>query len=191
MRIIALEGISPLPWRNGGGLTRLLASGRLGRSPEPHDADCFDWRVSLADIAADGPFSSFPDVDRHAVLLGGGAVELSGQPGIMRALPLAPVSFPGELALCARRQPGTSQPRFLNLMVRRAVLRGELRVIDAACHVDNAVACLLLPVEGSWQVQGLPDLAPGFCAFATDVAALTARPLTVGASAVLVRVHSS
>ncbi|MEO8526020.1 MAG: HutD family protein [Caldimonas sp.] len=46
------------PWRNGGGVTReLLAWPGVG-----------DWcvRVSIADIEADGPFSTFSGVQRES-----------------------------------------------------------------------------------------------------------------------------
>lgn len=42
------------PWRNGGGATREVA-----RHPQGAAADGFEWRVSVADIGADGPFSAY------------------------------------------------------------------------------------------------------------------------------------
>ena len=52
-----------MPWKNGGGVTSELA-----RSPQ---ADEFDWRLSVAEVATDGPFSQFPGIDRLLVLLSG------------------------------------------------------------------------------------------------------------------------
>ena len=51
------------PWRNGGGVTRELAS-------SPEGVDDFDWRVSIAEVTASGDFSRFPGVDRTIVRLG-------------------------------------------------------------------------------------------------------------------------
>lgn len=190
MQTIALEDVPATLWRNGGGLTRLLASAQIGRSEALAHLESFDWRLSVADISADGPFSSFPGVDRHAVLLGAGAVMLSGPSGSALAMPLRPVSFPGEAELHAQRQSGTLQPRFLNLMVRRSVLRGELRIVDQACQVDDAVAWALLPVTGRWQLQGTEVLCSGQVGLSGDASVLQARPVEADSKAVLVRIHS-
>lgn len=60
-----------MPWKNGGGMTRELVC-----QPPDADMDSFDWRVSIAHIASDGPFSSFSGVDRIITLLSGGGVHL-------------------------------------------------------------------------------------------------------------------
>ena len=54
------------PWKNGGGVTREIAV-------FPHGADLarFDWRMSLATVAAGGPFSTFPGIDRLMLVLDG------------------------------------------------------------------------------------------------------------------------
>jgi environmental stress-induced protein Ves len=152
MQILTLADLPATPWHNGGGLTRPLASGHAPGAAA--HADGFDWRISLADIAADGPFSTFSGIDRHALLMGNGAVELSGPSAAVMARPLLPISFPSELELDARRQPGTVAPRFLNLMVRRSALRGEIRIITRACSIDAAVAWALVPLTGVWQLPG-------------------------------------
>jgi len=69
MNLVRLADIPPTPWRNGGGTTReLLAWPRAA-----------DWlvRVSVARIAADGPFSPFPGVQRWFTVLGGAGVRLT------------------------------------------------------------------------------------------------------------------
>lgn len=58
-----------MPWNNGGGSTR-----EIFRFPEG-DAD-WQWRLSIADIAADGPFSSFPGCERSLTLLAGAGMSL-------------------------------------------------------------------------------------------------------------------
>src|SRR5512134_723973 len=68
-RLIRLDDVAPQRWRNGGGWTReLLAL-----------PGAVDWRVrvSVADIEADGPFSSFPGVQRTFAVLEGAGVELT------------------------------------------------------------------------------------------------------------------
>ncbi|MFG6448262.1 HutD family protein [Roseateles sp. BYS180W] len=60
--------VTPTPWRNGGGVTRELLAW-------PHPAD---WvlRLSVAEIAKDGPFSAFPGIDRWFAVLSGAGVAL-------------------------------------------------------------------------------------------------------------------
>ena len=49
MWILRESNYVTVPWKNGGGLTREILK-------VPADADAFDWRLSLATIAAPGPF---------------------------------------------------------------------------------------------------------------------------------------
>ena len=66
-----LDRIVPTPWKNGGGTTREIAVWPPGAG-----MDTFDWRISVADIAMDGPFSAFPGIDRQIVLIDGAGVHL-------------------------------------------------------------------------------------------------------------------
>ncbi|HEX7339052.1 MAG TPA: HutD family protein [Rhodanobacteraceae bacterium] len=50
-------------WANGGGTTTELAAGP--------DRDHWDWRISLAQVDGDGPFSSLPGVRRQIAPLDG------------------------------------------------------------------------------------------------------------------------
>ena len=61
-----------MPWKNGGGLTREVAS-----SPPGSALTDFDWRISFAEVAAGGPFSTFPGVDLVIILVDGPAMALT------------------------------------------------------------------------------------------------------------------
>jgi environmental stress-induced protein Ves len=106
---IALADTPPVPWRNGGGVTRELLAW-------PHGGD-WQVRISVAEIASDGPFSSFPGVDRwFAVLSGGGvALTIDGRELVRRAGD-PPLAFSGEAPVACRLLQGPS--RDLNLMLR-------------------------------------------------------------------------
>jgi environmental stress-induced protein Ves len=67
----ALPQVPAQPWKNGGGQTRELVCQPAGASLQD-----FDWRISVATIAASGPFSSYPGVDRSITLLAGDGVLL-------------------------------------------------------------------------------------------------------------------
>lgn len=69
--LIPFAGLEPAPWKNGGGSTTELAIAPPGAS-----LDKFDWRISLATIASDGPFSLFGGVDRSLALVDGPGVYL-------------------------------------------------------------------------------------------------------------------
>ena len=62
-----------MPWKNGGGSTTEIAA-----APDGAGIDAFDWRVSMAVVAADGPFSEFPGIDRTLSILDGSGLILKG-----------------------------------------------------------------------------------------------------------------
>jgi len=74
--IIDLRETTVQPWKNGAGLTREIAVGPV----DANFAD-FDWRISVAEIARDAPFSAFPGIDRCIVLLQGRGMQLRSEDG--------------------------------------------------------------------------------------------------------------
>jgi environmental stress-induced protein Ves len=84
-------------WKNGGGVTDVVAI-----APGERPA----WRISIARIEQDGPFSEFGGYDRTIVSLAAG-VELAFASGDMRALAtFQPFAFRGEDAVEARLSNG-------------------------------------------------------------------------------------
>ena len=147
-----VRAIAPQHWKNGAGLTREIAFAGA-------DAASFDWRLSVAEVEHDAPFSAFPGVDRCIVLLSGGGMRLRSPDGaIDHALtePLAPFRFSGDVALAATLAGGPS--RDFNVMTRRGVFRGEVQCTHAATNIDGADAAFLLGVAGAWDVAGDPSL---------------------------------
>jgi len=59
MKILRSADHKRMPWKNGGGETVEIAI-----SPQGAGLADFDWRVSMATVASDGPFSVFPGIDR-------------------------------------------------------------------------------------------------------------------------------
>jgi environmental stress-induced protein Ves len=112
-----------VPWRNGGGTTReVAAEPRL-----PRAGDAFAWRLSVARVAADGPFSLFPGVDRTLWLLAGHGMHLEVDGRDVRLdQPYARLEFPGEARVHARLLHGPTED--LNLMVDRARVKAEARI---------------------------------------------------------------
>jgi len=115
-----------MPWRNGGGVTYEIAS-----SPADPDLAHFDWRVSIAEVEADGPFSSFPGIDRTIVLIDGEWMALTVDGRRHRFGIHEPFSFDGgSQTQCevARRS------RDLNVMTRRGRAAASVAIVsgDAA-----------------------------------------------------------
>ncbi len=71
VRLLTPADFHPMPWKNGAGRTTEIAVYPPGAS-----LDAFLWRVSIADVERDGPFSRFPGIDRTIVLLEGGGMRL-------------------------------------------------------------------------------------------------------------------
>lgn len=68
-RVLKRETYRAMPWRNGRGVTREIAR-------EPATGGEFAWRLSLADIEADGDFSAYPGYSRALVLVSGNRLQL-------------------------------------------------------------------------------------------------------------------
>ncbi len=113
--LIKFADLPPRPWKNGGGSTTEIVC-----SPPEADLNQFDWRISVATIAQDGPFSLFEGVDRTISLLSGNEVELSLKNGQQVTLSQneSSFSFEGEMAIYARLQGGGSID--FNVMTRRS-----------------------------------------------------------------------
>jgi environmental stress-induced protein Ves len=112
----ALHDCAPQAWRNGGGITHEIATW-------PVDTD-WRWRVSVARIDRDGPFSAFSGVQRWFAVLEGDGVELIWPHTTLRVGPHdAPHGFPGAPACDARLLNGPTLD--FNLMTRG--LRGQLQ----------------------------------------------------------------
>ena len=112
-----------MPWKNGQGTTTELAV-----QPEGAGLDAFAWRVSIADIGASGPFSSFPGISRVIVQTEGEPMTLVHEGhGRRRLAHLQPHRFEGEWATCCE----VSGPvRDFNVMTRRGQVRASVTIHD-------------------------------------------------------------
>lgn len=72
IQLIRYQDCPSTLWKNGGGSTKQLLI-----SPINAEFTEFDYRISIASISSNGPFSSFIGIDRQLVILKGDGVELS------------------------------------------------------------------------------------------------------------------
>src|SRR5215208_142099 len=73
MRVIRTADCRRMPWKNGRGETTEIAV-----SPPGAGLDDFQWRVSVARVARNGPVSSFEGVGRTLAILDGAGLRLDG-----------------------------------------------------------------------------------------------------------------
>lgn len=102
-------------WTNDGGWTTVLAE----HLDESSNAAMPLWRLSIAEIDADGPFSILPGIARELVLLDGNGLELrdADAAGMRIDLRLASLRFYGDAALHCRLIGGPV--RVFNVMTRQ------------------------------------------------------------------------
>lgn len=135
-------------WKNGAGLTRDVIS-----MPPGSGLEDFGWRLSIAEVDADGPFSIFEGVQRHMLVLAG-SLELQG-PGVDKTLRAGgpPFAFSGEIPV--HGSPLDGPVRDLNLMVRIGQFDGELATIHSGIwRSGDADTVIVAPGSGTVTVDG-------------------------------------
>lgn len=143
--LIPFAGLSPVPWKNGGGSTTEIAIG-----PPDSGFEDFDWRVSLATIEKDGAFSSFPGVDRTLALVEGHGMllEIDGEPTLVTDTEPV-VAFDGSSQVIAKLSRGASTD--FNAMTRSDRCYhtfGRRRLSGDSTFVARADVTLLFLAEG-------------------------------------------
>ncbi|OWV99948.1 HutD family protein [Rhizobium sp. R693] len=103
-----------MPWKNGGGETVEIAV-----SPDGAALSDFDWRISMAAVATDGPFSIFAGIDRTLSILDGNGMSLTigGEARVLLTQDSAPLAFPADISVSATLADGPILD--LNVMTRR------------------------------------------------------------------------
>ena len=148
-----------MPWKNGGGLTREVVV-----SPPGSDLTAFDWRISIAEIRAPGPFSLFKGVDRRmAVLAGRLSVAIDGRPAITLTPESDACAFAGDLPVVAA--PLGAPVTDLNVMTRRSRCAARLTrccapqsVLEPQADTTILIALADLTVHGAGEVLSLSAL---------------------------------
>ena len=186
MRYFSCATLPETPWKNGGGSTREIVSWPLDAG-----LDDFDWRVSIATIAANGPFSVFAGVDRTIMLLDGDGVRLKGA-GVNHLLdtPHEPFAFSGDVAVDCTLIGGESSD--FNVMSRRARCRAEVRIVDDRSALLKRARCgLLMSFDGHWRASGSLFTQGQGLWWADEAQEWDLEPASHGAKLVLVQVHNA
>ena len=178
-----------MPWKNGAGSTTELLIDPPGATLE-----AFHWRVSMAAVAASGPFSSFPGIDRTLLLLEGGGLELDSGPHGRALLPgpLVPAGFSGDWKTHGRLLDGPC--RDFNVMSDRTRVRQSVCVLRPgadALALPPAMTLLVYCAQGSARVEtrdGREDLEVGelLRGDAVDRASVPAGGATPGTALIVI-----
>jgi environmental stress-induced protein Ves len=141
IRLLKAADRAAVPWKNGGGVTHDVIV-----SPAGATLDTFDWRISIAEIAADGPFSRFPGIDRKlAVLKGKVALTVEGGAPTVLDPNSDPLDFHGESAVEGQLIDGPSTD--LNVMTRRGRLTSRLSRQSAIHPKINSPTMLVIALN--------------------------------------------
>lgn len=114
MNLLRASSYKRMPWKNGGGETVEIAV-----FPANASVENFDWRISMATVASDGPFSIFPEIDRSLSILAGNGVALAidGAGPISLTVDSQPLPFSADVPVVATLTNGAITD--LNVMTRR------------------------------------------------------------------------
>jgi len=169
LRFLPAAGRHPSPWKNGGGSTTEIAV-----FPAAAGLDDFDWRVSMAEVAASGPFSAFEGIDRTLCLLSGAGVTLRvGDREVGLGAASHVCRFPGDVATASELHDGpiadlnvmSRRGRFTHCLERfRLVGRAELASApftlvmarEGGLHVASGAVDLVLAAGDAALLEGAP-----------------------------------
>ena len=172
LRVIGPSDYRRVLWKNGGGITQdvLLL-------PDGASHDDFDVRISLAPIVEEGPFSSFPGIDRHITRLSANALSLAFAQETRALNRLEPLYFDSVLQPRSLLPEGPAE--VINVMTRRG--RWHAQVMPATGGNGPLLAApegglvMLHAVTGTWQVgnaAGSVLVRPGETMLAGDAQTL-------------------
>ncbi|MEU9120400.1 HutD family protein [Streptomyces sp. NPDC048506] len=164
VRILPAEGRPAVPWSNGGGVTREVAV-----HPPGAGWDAFVWRVSLADVTRDGPYSPLSGVRRILTVVDGDGLELTvdGTPHLLPGRH-RPFSFSGAAATASRLLAGPVVN--LNVMVREGRAAATVEMVRGSRAVAPGPGRDVLVVAVAGEVR-LGTSGPRLARF--DAALLT------------------
>lgn len=144
MQILRRAGYRQMPWKNGQGLTEEVLT-----FPEGSAVDAFDWRISIAHVGADGPFSLFPGIDRTIALLDGAGLilDLPDETEHLLSPGGGPFAFPGEWEISSRNVNGGTMD--LNIMTRRSRYKHRMtrRVLEPGATLSAVQRKILVPMS--------------------------------------------
>ena len=148
MRILRAADHRRMPWKNGGGVTTEIAVFPAGAG-----LDDFEWRLSMANVASDGPFSIFAGVDRTLAVLEGEGIALSvaDRPEVTLTRSSEPFAFPADQPTSARLIAGPILD--FNVMSRRGRVRHRVERTRVGADVPHGSMAIVFCSAGSARIS--------------------------------------
>jgi environmental stress-induced protein Ves len=149
-----------IPWKNGLGVTTELVV-------EVIDDDVFAWRLSMARVAEDGPFSDFTGYQRTLVLLDGEGITLAHAGQDKQALnnPLDLAQFDGKGPTTATLHHGPIED--FNIMTRSGICTARVTTGAQINRLEATTMANFLLIYAAtekltikFDCKNLPDLLP-------------------------------
>lgn len=113
------------------------------------------WRLSIADVASDGPFSSFVGLTRILTVIEGNGIVLDAENRTLEAVSGVPVRFDGGEAIVSKQIDGPI--RDLNVMFDPKRCHADVVRVSAPAHLElkaNANRSVaVLGLEGETRVE--------------------------------------
>ena len=131
-----------MPWANGRGTSFEIASDR-------NDAEEWTWRLAMAPVNEDGPFSRIECVNRFLAVVEGNGMLLSVDRKKLQCRPMQVVRFRGDAITDATLTDGPITD--VNLMIRRKEADGEMAIVSEAGLLRGA--SIVVAIGGSAQMQ--------------------------------------
>jgi uncharacterized protein len=136
-----------MPWANGRGTSYEIASDR-------NEAGEWTWRLALAPVNEDGPFSRIECFNRSLAVVEGAGMLLSVDRKKLQCLPMQVVRFRGDAITEATLTNGPIMD--INLMVRRKEAEGEMAIVSDAGLLNGA--SIVVAIGGSAQVRSADSI---------------------------------
>ncbi|WP_339770934.1 HutD family protein [uncultured Pseudosulfitobacter sp.] len=129
-RIVRPKEFTTTPWKNGGGVTHEVLRDK--------GADPWRWRISIAEVSTDGPFSTFAGLARVLTVIEGGGLDLHTPDGVLSARPFQPLAFSGDTPVDSRMVNGPV--RDLNLIYDPTAVSASVEVTVGPARIENGPA---------------------------------------------------
>lgn len=144
IRLVPAGAYFRTPWKNGGGWSLEIASA--------NDEAGIVWRVGLADIECNGPFSEYAGILRWFSIVTGAGVQLAFPESSVQVRRNETHAFPGTPAPGCALIEGPS--RAFNLLMREGFGTAASAVVGGGPEIDIAPARVLMvhALQGIWRL---------------------------------------
>lgn len=159
MRVLRAGGHAQVPWKNGLGVSAVIAT-----EPAGAGYDTLDWQVATTGFAAEGPFSALAGLERRFMLLEGDGVELAceraegqGVATLRVDTPFVVHEFSGDWKTWCRMFGGPV--RVLNVITRRGRFSAEVEVVPldggSVAEQQPGETLIALVLQGRARIAGI------------------------------------